>query len=235
MALNKVESTLFEAVSGYLRERTVLGVPETPPETSHTSQFRWESLKGAFALKVADSTFYESLTSAFHAIHVYKHIDHPTFKLALSTELKSRAVPTEEINRAMKAVDGLISGLTADSPSERDAGWNPNLAEIADMTRNADNRTPKREDPFTGGGPWAESANDYAELLVVEGVIPEGDEKAANLAKHYASLKGKNWINERPRAMRLAEEATRLNYDKLAKNIGRYIDESDAKSFEKIL
>ncbi len=236
MALSKHETSLLEAVAGYLRERAVLGLPKAPEETSHTSQFRWESLKDAFALKVAESAFYESVTSAFHAVHSYKYIDHPTFKLALSAELKSRAVPTEEINKALKAVDALVEGLSAKNPSERDAGWNPQIDEIADMTRNADTRTPKREAPFTGGGPWAEGVQkDYINLMIIEGVIPENDERAAKIAGYYSALQNKPWLMARPNMMKLAEAARGGRYANLAMRIERFIDESDSRSLDKVL
>lgn len=230
MALNNNEAALVEAVAGFLRERAILGLPEAPKEVAHTSQFRWESVKDAFALKLSDSAFYESLTSAFHQVHSYKYVDHPTFCLALEAELKSRAVPTEEINKAIKVLTSLVEGLSASKPSERDAGWNPQLDEIADMTRNADSRTPKREAPFTGGGPWAEAVQkDALELMIVEGIIPEADENVYKFAWKFVKLQDKPWLAARSQMMRLAEE-TANSYKKLSKRITEYIDIADAKS-----
>jgi len=148
--LNKA---ITEAVKGMLSD-SILGLDTSKDETSHTSQFRWEGIDDAYALKVSDSTFFESITSAFFQVHSYKYIDHPTFKLSLETELKNRALPVEEIDKAVKAVDALVEELSVKKPTEKDAGWNPAMREIADMTRNADNRKLDRPEPFTGGGPW---------------------------------------------------------------------------------
>lgn len=235
MALKKTESILLEAISGYMKERTLLGLDKTEPtEVSHTSQFRWESLKDEFALKIADSKFFESITSAFNAVHSYKYIDHPTFCIAFTAELKSRAVPADEIDKACKAVESLVNGLTADKPSERDAGWNPNLAEIAKMTRKADNHPMERPTPFTGGGPWAESHIKYASLLISEGVIPNDDKDAKTLAMHFLTLKNSPYLKARAKLAALATEAHDRGYHNLKNKIIEHIEYSDANEAEKI-
>lgn len=161
----KLNQAITEAVKGMLNDST-LGLGSSKDETSHTSQFRWEGIDDAYALKVSDSPFFESITSAFFQVHSYKYIDHPTFKLSLESELRNRALPTEEIDRAMGAVDSLVEELSKTKPTERDAGWNPNIAEIADMTRNADNRKLDRPEPFTGGGPWPKNESRKKENLI---------------------------------------------------------------------
>lgn len=155
MALNKSEKAILEAVGNLLNQDAKLGLTiHNDKEISHLSQFRWEGIDDLFTLKASNSPYKDSLTSAFYAVHSHKYIDHPTFKLSLEKELTARGVPTVAREAAMKFVDAIIEDLSAKNPSEHDAGWNPHMKDIVDLTSNADNRTPKREEPFTGGGPW---------------------------------------------------------------------------------
>jgi hypothetical protein len=120
-------------------------------ETSHHSQFRWEGIDDTFKLKVAGSPYEDALTSAFFQTHTYKYLDNPTFKLSFERELRQRAVPTNEMTDALGHVDSLITDLKK-NPGELDAGWNPNMADLVDLTSNADNHQAKPLDPHTGGG-----------------------------------------------------------------------------------
>ena len=125
-------------------------------ETSHTSQFRWEGIDDAFKLKVAGSPYEDSITSAFFQTHNYKYLDNPTFKLSFERELRQRAVPTNEINTAMGHLESMITDLK-NNPAEQDAGWNPDMDALVDLTSNADNRDAKYTEPFTGGGHYPEN------------------------------------------------------------------------------
>jgi len=120
-------------------------------ETAHHSQFRWEGIDDAFKLKVAGNPFEDAITSAFFQTHTYKYIDNPTFKKSFQKELTQRAIPTIEVDGAMKHFDSLVKELSK-NPGEQDSGWNPNMKDIVDVTTNADSRTAKHTDPFTGGG-----------------------------------------------------------------------------------
>jgi hypothetical protein len=155
MALNKQEKALLEAVASMLKQDAKLGLPINN-ETSHTSQFRWEGIDDAYALKIAGSPFADSINSAFFSVHSYKYIDNPTFKLTFEREMAARAIPLHEQEQAIKYLDDMQKELSATNLSERDAGWNPAMKEIVDLTSNADNRTPETSKPFTGGGPAPE-------------------------------------------------------------------------------
>lgn len=124
-------------------------------ENAHTSQFRWEGIDDAFKLKVAGSPYEDSITSAFFQTHNYKYLDNPTFKLSFERELRQRAVPTNEISAAMGHLDSMVNDLKS-NPGEQDAGWNPDMEALVDLTSNADNRQAKPSDPFTGGGLYPE-------------------------------------------------------------------------------
>lgn len=167
MALSKDEKAILEAVSSMLQQDARLGLPINGEklESSHDSQFRWEGIDDAFGLKIAESAFADAISSAFFAVHSHKYIDSPTFKLSFEKEMTARAIPTEERDQALKYFDTLVEELSAKTPSERDAGWNDQLAEIADMTRNADTRGPKPSKPFTGGGPAPEGDRDTGKSI----------------------------------------------------------------------
>ena len=170
MALNKIEKAIVEAVNGMLQQDAKLGLGmHTSPTgfgktTDHYSQFRWEGIDDLFTLKVSGSPFKDALTSAFFTVHSHKYIDNPTFKLSFEKEMKARAIPTHVREESLKYVDAIIEDLSAKKPSELDAGWNPNLADIVDLTSNADHHKAKMTEPFTGGGPSPEGKRDNGKL-----------------------------------------------------------------------
>ena len=161
MALSKNERAILEAVGNLLQQDAKLGLAiHKDKEVSHLSQFRWEGIDDLFTLKASNSPFKDSLTSAFYAVHSHKYIDHPTFKLSLEKELTARGVPTVAREAAMKYVDAIIEDLSEKEPSEHDAGWNSDMKGLVDLTSNADDRTPEKSEPFTGGGPAPEGDKD---------------------------------------------------------------------------
>lgn len=170
MALNKIEKAILEGVHGMLQQDAKLGLSmhDGPTgfnkTTDHYSQFRWEGIDDLFTLKVSGSPFKDSLTSAFFTVHSHKYIDNPTFKLSFDKEMKARAIPTHVREESLKYVDSIIEDLSAKKPSELDAGWNPDLAGIVDVTTNAHDRKAKMTEPFTGGGPSPEGKRDIGKL-----------------------------------------------------------------------
>lgn len=198
MALKKSERALFEAVSSMLQQDAKLGLPISD-ETSHDSQFRWEGIDDSYALKIADSPFADAINSAFFAVHSHKYIDHPTFKLSFEKEMSARAIPTEEIDQALKYFDELVDELSSKKPSEQDAGWNSQIDDIADMTKNADTRGPKPSKPFTGGGPAPEGDRDTGKAIgesVEDESMPMRKGSMNWLAKNSPSRwKDEPWLN----------------------------------------
>jgi len=172
MALNNKEKALVEAISTMLTQDAKLGLPISG-ETSHTSQFRWEGIDDAFSLKVSESPFADSISSAFFAVHSHKYIDNPTFKLSFDREMSARAIPTPEKDQAFKYLEEMATELSSNKLSERDAGWNPNMADLVDLTSNADNRTPEKSKPFTGGGPAPEGERGGKGGMYMEGFEDE--------------------------------------------------------------
>lgn len=164
---NPVENKITNAIKNLLREDLLSEEDSTlgamlksaglgkEDEISHNSQFAWEGLDDAFNLKVAGSPFKDSLTSAFMATHSYKYIDNPTFKLSFERELKHRGLPSKEVEKAVGHIDSLLKSLDK-NPGEMDSGWHPNIEDIVDVTTNADSRTAKYTEPFSGGGLYPE-------------------------------------------------------------------------------
>ncbi len=175
MPLNKDERAILEALSSLLKQDAHLGLGINN-ETSHLSQFRWEGIRDAFALKMAGSSFADSVNSAFFAVHSHKYIDNPVFPLSFEKEMTARAIPTPDREQALKYLGEMVDELSASKLSEQDAGWNPNMKEIVDLTTNADNRTPKATEPFTGGGPAPEGERGGKGGIYME----ESDQDASN-------------------------------------------------------
>lgn len=155
--MKQEERVVLEAVKSMLNQKAKLGLAgHENLDDSHSSQDRWESISEAFKLKIVESPFFESISSAFRQTHDYKYICNPTFKEAFERELRNRGIPHIEIKKAIAAVDSIVESLTKE-PCESAAGWNPAIADIAEMTREADSRKPEKSDPPSGGGPVPES------------------------------------------------------------------------------
>lgn len=211
MAMKKQEKLLLEALGGLLSQRAELGLSShDDEESSHYSQARWETINSAFKLKISDLIHYDSVSSAFKQTHDYKYIDSPTFKVAFESELKSRAVPTNEVERALSALDSIVESMG--NETEKDAGWNPNMKDIVDVTTNADNRTPKTENPFTGGG-----------------VLPENTHKGR--ANKFKVLKESNdpWNKVLPQLNDLHLQAEKDGMYTLADTIKLYVEKRNKK------
>ena len=150
MSLNETEKLLVEAISSMLGQEARLGLPVQQDEVAHNSQFKWEAIDDAFNLKVSGSPFADAISSAFFAVHSHKYIDHPAFKLSFEKEMTARSIPTEERQQALKYLDQLIKEV---SLKEQDSGWNNQIADVTNTTKNADTKGPKPSEPFSGGGP----------------------------------------------------------------------------------
>ena len=150
------QQLLLEAIRGYLSDSAKLGLDThaDKKESSHYQWHQWESIDDMFALKASNSPFYESLCQAFYSVHSHKYLEDPTFGLSVDVELRSQGIPQEQREQAIKYIEEIKQEMSGEHKwSERDAGWNPNMDEIADMTKNADTRGTVPSDPYVGGGP----------------------------------------------------------------------------------
>ena len=153
---DRLEEILVETISNLFRNKqSTLGIAKTDvPENSAGMQFQWENIEDSFALKTIDSTFHESLTSAFHDIHSYKYLHDPTFQIAFEKRMSAIGIPQSERQKAIKHIDAIKEEYSSGKEfDETEAGWHPNLDKIIDTTINATSRTPSKEPPYFGGGP----------------------------------------------------------------------------------
>jgi hypothetical protein len=159
--MNPRELTLVEAISNLFKNKeSNLGiVKQHPKETSYGMQFQWEGLNDAFSLKVADSSFHESLTSAFRDIHSYRFLSDPLFETSFDKRLKAIGIPLVEREKAFKAVSEVRKEWAEGKEFDEElAGWHPQIDEITDMTRNATDRKAENTNPHAGGGPAPKTA-----------------------------------------------------------------------------
>ncbi len=159
--MNNIERHLLEAIqSMFHNDPEVLGItqagrPNFPKqETSNFFQKQYEQLREEFALKInsAGLNHYDGLCAAFFDIHNYTYITDIKFPINFEQRCRSMAIPHTEIDKAKEIIEELSKKTKAEFGDERSSGW-ANIEDMRDVTTHADTRTPKREAPFTGGGP----------------------------------------------------------------------------------
>ena len=128
MADASLEKMFLEAVK-HIIDQDDLGMTKegAPIEQEHHTQFQMENINASFAVKMKDSDFFDSLTSAFYKVHCNHWICDSGFGKQLGDELRAQGVPEEEINKAKKAVEQLSKEYT-DSGDK-----NENAVGFADM------------------------------------------------------------------------------------------------------
>jgi hypothetical protein len=160
--MSTLDNRIAEAFERLLGSNEALGITKGKPEIDEPNRMprQYEYIRGLFGLKVADSTFYESLCSAFYDIHSYRYVDDPLFCESLTTRLKAIGTPQDEICKACNAVMEINKdmhkeyGLKENEAwSEKAAGWHPNIAGIIATSQDF-NKDGKKEEPYSGGGPW---------------------------------------------------------------------------------
>ena len=161
--MRQAERQLVEAVNNMFKDDpALLGIVKGKPEkeVSHNFTHQYEWIHNLFALKITDTTFFESIASAFYDIHSYKYLEDPTFEVAFKKRMKSIGVPLTEINHAVEAYREVIKEVKKDNNASDDEdwneaskGWHPDLKGVMDTTRVLNGNRPK-EEPYTGGGPW---------------------------------------------------------------------------------
>jgi hypothetical protein len=213
------EKVVLEALQSLLNQRAKLGLSSHEEiDTSNSAQDRWESISEAFKLKIVDSPFFDSISSAFRQTHDYKYVCNPTFKVAFESELKSRGIPHTEIAKAIDAVDSIVETLKKE-PCESGAGWNPALAEIVDLTTHADDRKPKKSDPPHGGGPIPESTD--------HGLMMDAFQLLKSSREPWRVVHGK--------LSNLADAAKQTGMHTLAESVEKYIDKRNKSIVESII
>lgn len=138
--LNQNEKALLEALDGLLKQDDVLGLSAHDNEDSDEAERGYEYLHNniddSFAVKAADLHHADSVIKAFHSVHSYKYVDDPSFMTAMRKEMTALAVPAKEMEQAEKMLMDVVDDLRkGDNFAEKDAGFNPDLEEIRDISQ----------------------------------------------------------------------------------------------------
>ena len=90
-----------------------------------------------FKLKAAELINHDSIISAFNKTQNNMYLDDPYFAITFIKEMTGRAIPKPEINEALKFADEVLDKATKefDSSSSKDAGWNPNMEDIKEVSQ----------------------------------------------------------------------------------------------------
>jgi len=131
------ESTLLEAVKNMLDD-VALGDKthknRRDEETANTFTFLHEEIEQHYRLSTINLTHHDSICSAFNKIHSHKYLDDPGFALSMRKEMTARGIPLEEQVSALAAVETVRSKFIQET-GEKDAGWNPDLDSIKDVSQ----------------------------------------------------------------------------------------------------
>ena len=138
--LNQNELTLLEALESMLKQDDELGLAHHKDdgalEVERGFEYLHNNIDDSFTVKAADLKHADSVIKAFHSIHSYKYIDDASFMPAFVKELTAMAVPADEQAKAEKMVINILDDLeTGDGFAEKDAGFNPDMDEIRDISQ----------------------------------------------------------------------------------------------------
>lgn len=183
MSLSKLEAAIVEAAGNFLKEAPRLGLPtekkDDPAAKESGSQFKWSNLESYFRtmLNGTKCVHVDPICAAFSQAHSYMFVDNPRFETSFRQNMRSApyAIPSHEQDLAIEELRKVIKDLSAEEPGEKDSGWNPDMAELVDLTTNADSRKAKSTEPFSGGGP-----------------APEGERESGDAIANEATLDGKS-------------------------------------------
>lgn len=133
--MKKTEATIIEGVRSFLGldhhdyskiNRLDLGGQHVQ---SHISEL--------FKLKAAELIHHDSIVSAFNKTQQSMYLDDATFATTFMKEMVGRAVPKPEVEDALKYADEVLDKATKefDGSNVKDAGHNPNLKDIKEVSQ----------------------------------------------------------------------------------------------------
>lgn len=139
MPLNRNDKLLIEAIGNMLDQTDRLGLPDDLDDFKEERGYEYlhNQVDDMFRLKAADLVHCESACAAFSKIHSYRYIDDANFVPAVESELRSMAMPKKEQEDVVKFIETIREELKKESGvwAERDAGFNPNLDEIIEVSK----------------------------------------------------------------------------------------------------
>lgn len=139
--LNQNEYALLEALESMLKQDDELGLAhhddgEEADEAERGFEYLHNNIDDTYTVKAADLKHADSVIRAFKNVHNYRYIDDTSFIPALRKEMMATAVPADEMAKAEKFVLDVLDDLKdGDDFAEKDAGFNPDLEEIIDISR----------------------------------------------------------------------------------------------------
>ncbi len=151
MADASLEKLLLEAVKNIINQDDLGMTSEgVPPEGEHHTQFQWEDINAAFAIKMKDSDFFESLTSSFFKVHASHWLCDSSFANQFTAELKAQGVPVEEISKGVKAIEQLKKEYVDDGKKNENAvGW-PDMKDMKKVSQEFGNKPVSKGETFKG-------------------------------------------------------------------------------------
>jgi len=138
--LNQNERALLEALQSMFKQDDELGLAhhddKKADEAERGFEYLHNNIDDSFTVKAADLIHADSVIKAFHSVHSYKFIDDPTFLDAFKKEMTAMAVPAAEMAKADKFLMEILDDLRSEEDfAEKDAGFNPELEEIRDISQ----------------------------------------------------------------------------------------------------
>jgi hypothetical protein len=140
MALTKKDRQILEAINNMLDAEPQLGLSfhkKDEAAQENTFSYLHEHINDSFATKAADLIHADSVTQAFRKLHSIKYIDDTSFAQAFERDMVALGVPRLERDKALTFLEQVIASMKADDKfgAERDAGFNPNLSDIKDLSQ----------------------------------------------------------------------------------------------------
>lgn len=130
--MNNDEQILINAVNILLEDEiNNIGLPkddQTHRRLNNSTQFTEQNINVEFRNQIADLVHYESVCAAFSKVHSHKTVSNPTFTESMVAEMQSMAVPKEEQQKALDAVNKI-----AKDDTEVDDGYNSQLDSIKEL------------------------------------------------------------------------------------------------------
>ncbi len=90
-----------------------------------------------FKLKTIDLSFHDSVVTAFNKTQHHMYLDDPAFHISFKKEMTGRGIPKNEIEKALSICDKVLDQVAKefDSTSSKDAGVNPNMKDIVEVSK----------------------------------------------------------------------------------------------------
>lgn len=90
-----------------------------------------------FKLKTIDLAFHDSVVTAFNKTQHNMYLDDPAFPTTFKKEMTGRGIPKNEIAKALETCDKVLDEVAKefDSTSSKDAGVNPNMKDIVEVSK----------------------------------------------------------------------------------------------------